>query len=235
MSVDIIKSTLATLAYTFSQMKAKAGNIAAEVARRYANGLTDEAKAELEQGIALHKAELTGERHFVLSGTSAEEVSAENGKAPKAPKGATVLTLTRDMACNLSTYDYGKMGQDDPARKAAYKVVREDCQKYESNTMKELERKVADILKGGTGKGARTPSSFAATYMGRECKMVNDALTRRNNAAKRGEPGIPSEATLKAALAAYETTLQDGLKREAAQREADIAANAAKAAAKAKA
>jgi hypothetical protein len=230
MSFDINKSTLPTLAYTFSQAKSKSGDIAAEVARRYTNGLTDEAKAELSQGIALHKSELTGERHFFLTGTAAAEVS----KGEKVPRGSALLVLTRDMACNLSTYEYGKMGETEPARKAAYKVVREDCQKYESNTLKELERKVADILKGGTGKGTRTPSSFVAYAVAKGCKMENDALTRRNNAAKKGEPGIPSEATLKAAWSAYHATMQEGLKRESAQRDADMAANAAKAATKTK-
>ena len=123
--------------------------LALELNKRYPNGLSDEALDELKDGMTGRKAELVGEQRYLVEGNSYTPVEPK----AKLPEGAETITVTVQMACGMSSYDFGKLKSERPNLYAILGAVRTATSKYVSNRMRALQSAMKAEQSGGRTRG----------------------------------------------------------------------------------
>lgn len=167
--------------------------LASELNRRYPNGLSDEAKAELEQGMVGRKAELMGTAYYVHKGS--EYLPIDN--PAKADKDDQVAAFTVQYAAGLSAYDFGQLKSKDKAQYDIIAAIRTATNKYKSNAMGDLLRAI-ERLKSGKGR-SRSANKVMTDVIKAAAELL---ITRNNNAKKNGDPSaMPTNDELAKAIA----------------------------------
>ena len=162
--------------------------LAMELLRRCPNGLTDEAKAELELGMIGRKAELVGTVNYIHKGseyTLIEDVS-------KAGDDDAVVAFSVDYAMSMSAYDFGQLKNKDRAKYDIIAGIRTSVSKYKSNRMTDLLRAM-DRLKDGKGRTRSSNKAFAEWICDSKKGLVQAMLTRQATAKKNGDPTAPTD------------------------------------------
>ena len=176
------KTTLRDLGYNAAATGDTLKTIADELLRRYPQGLSDEATAELKDGMVGRKAELVGEQRYLVE----DKTYTKIGKNDKVKDGAVTFTLTVEYAMSLSAYEFGKLKTDNPN---LYKIVgatRTDTNKYVSNRMASL----AKFMTGETRSPRAANKSFADWVVG-DKGVVDTVLARLATAIKNKDDTAP--------------------------------------------
>lgn len=181
-AVDIKKiesADLQSIGYSAASQGDVMGVLAAELLRRCPNGLTDEAKAELEKGMIGRKAELFGTQYYLHKGGEYTLIKDPS----KAGKDDAIAAFTVESAVSMTAYDFGQLKSKDKAKYDIIAAIRTATNKYRSNAMQDLLRAV-DRLKTGKGRTRGDNVTFAEFIS----KTVETVLTRAKNAKTKGDP-----------------------------------------------
>jgi hypothetical protein len=175
-------TSLSELGYNAAATGDTLKTIADELRRRYPQGLTEEAKAELKAGMYGRKHELVGERRYLVEGRTYTPI----GPKDKVKADAVTFTLTVDYAVSLTAYEFGKLKTENPE---LYKIVAElrtDANKYASN-------RLTDLMKHYNKKASNTraPNKAYAEWISGDKGIVQTMLTRLANAIKNGDETAP--------------------------------------------
>lgn len=145
--VALENSTTANLAYQYAKTSDDGLGIAAELYKRYPQGLTDEAKTDIKAGFLLRHAERTKPVQYLKEG--ADTYTKINRPLKDGEVG---LLMTVELATGYSTHDFGKLKAETPNYHGLIKATRDAAGKYESNKFKRLEKDIAFLIANG---GAR--------------------------------------------------------------------------------
>lgn len=181
-AVDIKKiesADLQSIGYSAASQGDVMGVLAAELLRRCPNGLTDEAKAELEKGMIGRKAELFGTQYYLHKGGEYTLIKDPS----KAGKDDAIAAFTVESAVSMTAYDFGQLKSKDKAKYDIIAAIRTATNKYRSNAMQDLLRAI-DRLKTGKGRTRGDNVTFAEFIS----KTVETVLTRAKNAKTKGDP-----------------------------------------------
>jgi hypothetical protein len=190
-AVDIKKiesADLQSIGYSAASQGDTMASLATELSRRYPNGLTDEAKAELEKGIVGRKAELFGTQYYLHKGSEYTLIKDPS----KAGKDDAIAAFTVETAVSMTAYDFGQLKGKDKAKYDIIAAIRTATNKYRSNALGDLLRAI-DRLKTGKGRTRGDNVTFAELIT----KTADMILTRAKNAKTKGDP---SATTNKAEL-----------------------------------
>lgn len=174
------KTSLRDLGYNAAATGDTLKTIADELVRRYPQGLSDEATAEIKAGMVGRKHELYGERRYMAEGDTYTEIG------PKDKIDSPVTTLSVNYAMSLTAYEFGKLKSDRPNLYKLIGAVRTDTNKYVSNRMASL----AKFMTGAT-RGPRAANKAFAEWIGGDKGVVQTMLTRLANAIKNGDDTAP--------------------------------------------
>ena len=181
-AVDIKKiesADLQSIGYSAASQGDVMGVLAAELLRRCPNGLTDEAKAELEKGMVGRKAELFGTQYYLHKGGEYTLIKDPS----KAGKDDAIAAFTVESAVSMTAYDFGQLKSKDKAKYDIIAAIRTATNKYRSNALGDLLRAI-DRLKTGKGRTREANLTFAELLT----KTADMLLTRAKNAKKNGDP-----------------------------------------------
>lgn len=181
-AVDIKKiesADLQSIGYSAASQGDTMASLATELLRRYPNGLTDEAKAELEKGIVGRKAELFGTQYYLHKGSEYTLIKDPS----KAGKDDAVAAFTVETAVSMTAYDFGQLKSKDKAKYDIIAAIRTATNKYRSNALGDLLRAI-DRLKTGKGRTRGDNVTFAE-LISKTAEMI---LTRAKNAKAKGDP-----------------------------------------------
>lgn len=181
-AVDIKKiesADLQSIGYSAASQGDTMASLAKELVRRYPNGLTDEAKAELEKGMVGRKAELFGTEYYLHKGSEYTPIKDPS----KAGKDDAIAAFTVESAVSMTAYDFGQLKGKDKAKYDIIAAIRTATNKYRSNALGDLLRAI-DRLKTGKGRTREANLTFAELLS----KTADMLLTRAKNAKKNGDP-----------------------------------------------
>jgi len=181
-AVDIKKiesADLQSIGYSAASQGDTMASLAKELVRRYPNGLTDEAKAELEKGMVGRKAELFGTQYYLHKGSEYTLIKDPS----KADKNDAIAAFTVESAVSMTAYDFGQLKGKDKAKYDIIAAIRTATNKYRSNALGDLLRAI-DRLKTGKGRTRGDNVTFAE-FFSKTAEMI---LTRAKNAKAKGDP-----------------------------------------------
>jgi len=172
MTLETIGANFATYADTFS-------DLGAELARRYPEGLTDEAEDALYLGIDARKVALYDVKSYLVEGGVYTEITKET----KLPVDAVTCEITIPYALSFSKYEIGKL---EPVElKKLVQVARKIAKDYRNKVM-------AIIKNSMTGEKPKAPRSANKAWV----QAADDgviALWKRSKVAKTNEdPTAPA-------------------------------------------
>jgi hypothetical protein len=180
---NVTKTTsLRDLGYNAAATGDTLKTIADELRRRYPQGLTDEATADIKSGMYGRKHELVGETRYLVEGGVYTKIGAKD----KVEEGAVTFTLTVDYAVSLTVYEFGKLKTENPNLYKLVAELRNDANKYVSNRMGEL-------MKHYNKKASNTRSANKAfaEWINGDKGVVQTMLTRLATAIKNGDETAP--------------------------------------------
>lgn len=184
----IESASLASIGYSAAATGDTLSVLARELVRRYPNGqLTEEAHAELKEGRVARKAELVGDRQYLVSGGEYSPIKAGD----KLPKDAVTFTLTVGYAMALTAYEFGKLKSTDPGRYDIVGALRNKVQKYVSNRGRDLDSAIKAELEGTSGRTRRENKAYADWIRDPKNGAAVNLLTRARNGVKKGDPTAP--------------------------------------------
>ena len=179
------KTSLRDLGYNAAATSDTLQTIADELKRRYPSGLTDEALADIQDGMVARKHEIDGETVYLVE----NGVYTKLGPKEKVKDGAVTFTLTVDYAMSLSAYEFGKLKTDNIG---LYEIVgekRTSVSKYRSNRL----NKLLAFFKDGS-RGTRQPNKAYADWISVGDKsVVHSLLARQKTAIKNNDPTAPRD------------------------------------------
>ena len=190
-AVDIKKiesADLQSIGYSAASQGDTMAGLATELLRRYPNGLTDEAKAELEKGIVGRKAELFGTQYYLHKGSEYTLIKDPS----KAGKDDAIAAFTVESAVSMTAYDFGQLKGKDKAKYDIIAAIRTATNKYRSNALGDLLRAI-DRLKTGQGRIRSANKIYFDWIADKKKGLVQTMLTRAATARKNGDPTAPKD------------------------------------------
>lgn len=178
-------TSLRDLGYNAAKTGDTLKTIADELRRRYPQGMTDEATAEIKSGMYGRKHELVGERRYLVEGRTYTLIKPKD----KIKADAVTFTLTVDYAVSLTAYEFGKLKTENPELYKLVAELRTDASKYASNRM-------TDLMKHYNKKASSTRQpnkAFAEWINGDDKSVVHSLLARQKTAIKNNDPTAPRD------------------------------------------
>ncbi len=157
---------LRTIGYQFASAMQSERNLASQVKALYPNfgeTIPDNARAELYEGFTLRFAENNPnvEKTYVLDVTDGRKWYRPVAEGEKLAKDANKIHLSVGFVMAESSQKFSSLKDTNPPLYELAKPVREAVIKYNSNTIKALQRKVRELDNEGKTRTRSATKSFA--------------------------------------------------------------------------
>ena len=196
-----MSDSIKTLSYKFAANRDMGRIFAREILNLYpdfADTVPEEAKPELQAGCYLRFAENNANREgfYILTG----DAYVQTDEAKFAKSKSIKAHLTVGFATSHSPQAFGQLRQSDPALFNLIKPLRDDANKYASNTIKSLQRTCREIVTEGATRSRAPTAHFSETVE----KVLDQMRTRCKSAKSRGDE-TADEGKLSKAIIAFNT------------------------------